>query len=624
MTAVVTARPEFALVHNRPRLVALIGVLAVGAAAVVVGPAAAGAVAVLVVVVTAQRRRGLSYVVAVVSGTVAVMARPMWLAQAGRVSSLTPVRVSSTAAAGAATAAVAGVLVAYLVSRWARQNAELMSQMVSTARARERIEAEGTHNRLRLESELQFWAAHDPLTALPNRTMLARELVDRIRRREPFGILVVSLTKFADVNATYGPTVGDQVLVAVSKRLRNALREHDLVARISGDEFAVLLHGLRGADAPAAGERIVATLRAPFGFDGVSLEVSGRAGLAIYDGVEEVLPTEMLRRAGVAATAGEPGAAPHVFAPELVAAAVERTRLVADLRRAISAGDELVCFYQPLVSTVDGRVASVEALARWIHPERGLISPAEFIPVAEASGLIVPLGLAMLSQACRQLRAWHAAGHGELTVAVNLSARQLVEPGVVESVADVVNRSGVNPSRIVLEITESLLVEDSSAAIETLWRLRGLGLRLAVDDFGTGYSSLSRLSEMPIDEMKIDKSFVDRIGAAVSDSVPIIRAAIAMGHALGLTVVAEGVESAEQLRELVAMDCDLLQGYLLARPHSAAETSSLLSVSHDVVRAESGVARNGLCGVPQQREEGWVPKVAPAPVAPAAERRLSI
>ncbi|HET7312119.1 MAG TPA: bifunctional diguanylate cyclase/phosphodiesterase, partial [Mycobacteriales bacterium] len=403
--------------------------------------------------------------------------------------------------------------------------------------------------------------------------------------------------------------------------LCNGLRERDVVARIGGDEFAVLLHGLRETDAAAIGDRIVANLRTPFGFEGVSLEVKARAGLAVWDGHEEILPTEMLRRAGVAASAGSPGAPPHVFAPELVSAAMDRVRLEADLRRALDAGGEIVCYYQPLIATATGEVASVEALARWVHPERGVVPPVEFIPAAEASGLIVPLGLAVLEQACQQLRAWHASGHAALTVAVNLSARQLVEPGAVEEIARVLNRSGVDPSRVVLEITESLLVEDSTAAIETLWRLRGLGLRLAVDDFGTGYSSLSRLSEMPIDEMKIDKSFVDRIGAPVNDSAPIIRAAIAMGHALGLTVVAEGVESTEQADTLVDMECDLLQGYLLGRPEPAEATTSRLRESFAFLVDGGRVDEDPLAGMPTQRSETWVPALAPSPLTATQGRR---
>jgi EAL domain-containing protein (putative c-di-GMP-specific phosphodiesterase class I) len=206
-----------------------------------------------------------------------------------------------------------------------------------------------------------------------------------------------------------------------------------------------------------------------------------------------------------------------------------------------------------------------------------MVHPQEFIPAAERCGLIVHLGLAVLQQACQQLLVWKQATDGQLIIAVNLSARQLTEPKLVDSVKEIVWGAGVDPRQIMLEITESLLVEDSDAAVATLWQLRSLGFRLAVDDFGTGYSSLSRLSDLPIDEMKIDKSFIDRIGTSPNDSAPIISAAVAMGHALGLTVVAEGVETAEQAVFLRQIGCDLLQGYLLSRPHDARHITALLN-----------------------------------------------
>jgi EAL domain-containing protein (putative c-di-GMP-specific phosphodiesterase class I) len=237
--------------------------------------------------------------------------------------------------------------------------------------------------------------------------------------------------------------------------------------------------------------------------------------------------------------------------------------------------DELFLLYQPLVSTVTGTIASAEALVRWRHPERGLVAPDDFIGLAERTGLIVPLGLRVLTLACAQLRQW-APTAPSLSVAVNVSARQLLEPDFVDEVRKILWSSGVDPSRIVLELTESLVVEDSDGAVQVLWQLRGLGVRLALDDFGTGYSSLARLGDLPLDEMKIDKSFVDRLGVTPGDSTSLVTAAVAMGHGLGLEVVSEGVETAAQAAFLKSIGCDLLQGYLLGRPLPAEQVTPML------------------------------------------------
>ncbi len=258
-----------------------------------------------------------------------------------------------------------------------------------------------------------------------------------------------------------------------------------------------------------------------------------------------------------------------MFTPAAGADSHDSLTLEADLHRALE-NDELFLLYQPLVSTATGRIESVEALVRWQHPERGLVPPDAFIAAAERSGQILDIGMRVLEMAVRQLRLWAAAGSA-LSVAVNVSARQLLEPGFVDAVRTVVWSSGINPQQVMLELTESLLVEDGDAAIAALWQLRGLGVRLAIDDFGTGYSSLARLGELPIDEMKIDKSFVDRLGAPANDSTALVTAAVAMGHGLGLTVVAEGVETPAQAAQLGALSCDLLQGYLLGRPQAAAD-----------------------------------------------------
>jgi diguanylate cyclase (GGDEF)-like protein len=470
----------------------------------------------------------------------------------------------------------AGMVVAAGVAQQAQRRQRRMSDtLTDERRERAELDEQATAERGELTSQLEYWATHEPLTRLANRTLFTRAVVDALATGEPCGVMVISLTDFGAINLTYGSAVGDQALHAIAGRLRHALRGDDVAGRLGGDDFGVLLRGLELAHAEATGERLMRIFDNPVVVSDFPLAIDARAGVAVRSAAEPIDAMELLRQAEVAAGAARPGAGVHVFAPALQAEAARTNRLEADLRASLDAGD-FVCYYQPLISTTDGHIASLEALVRWQHPTRGVVGPQEFIPAAERCGLIVPLGLAVLDQACRQLRAWNQTSGAALTVAVNLSARQLVEPGFVDSVKRVVWGSGVNPASVMLEITESLLVEDSEAAIDTLWQLRGLGLKLAVDDFGTGYSSLSRLSDMPIDEMKIDKSFTDRIHAATSDSVPIIAAAVAMGHALGLSVVAEGVETAAQADFLREVECDLLQGYLLSRPLEAAQVTPFL------------------------------------------------
>jgi EAL domain-containing protein (putative c-di-GMP-specific phosphodiesterase class I) len=280
--------------------------------------------------------------------------------------------------------------------------------------------------------------------------------------------------------------------------------------------------------------------------------------------------SDLVARAELTARSALPGGAVLLWEGDQEREGASRIEREADMRRGLQAG-EFFLLYQPLISTTTGTITNVEALVRWQHPQRGLVPPDDFISLAERSGLIVPLGLMVLEKACGQLRDWAAAGSGmTLTVAVNVSARQLLEADFVVKVRQILWSSGVNPRQIVLELTESMLVDDSTAAIQVLWQLRALGVRLAIDDFGTGYSSLARLGEMPVDELKIDKSFVDRLGAAQQDSSALVTAAVAMGHGLALEVVAEGVETATQAAFLSSIGCDLLQGYLLGKPQPAA------------------------------------------------------
>jgi diguanylate cyclase (GGDEF)-like protein len=516
--------------------------------------------------------------------------------------------------------ACAGIIALAVITDIADRRRRKLDQLLAEVHSSQVSEgARVARERDELTNQLQFWATHDPLTGLANRALFARALSDGLRNGRLCGVLTISLADFAAVNSTYGPAIGDNVLQTVSSRLQHALRAGDVVARVGGDEFAVLLHDLDLPDAQAAGRRLVSVLDHPIALGSASVVLRARAGVAVSSAAERVDALELVRRAEVAATTCDIGEV-HVFAPELQAETLERKLLEADLRRAIEA-NEFRCHYQPLVDPRTGRISSLEALVRWEHPTRGMVRPDEFIPAAERCGLIVPLGLHVLEEACQQLRAWRGVGGEHLSLAVNLSARQLAEPGLVEAVRAIVWGAAIDPRCLVLEITESLLVDDGDAAIATLWQLRGLGLRLAVDDFGTGYSSLSRLSELPIDEMKIDKSFTDRIGAQHNDSAPIISAAVAMGHALGLMVVAEGVETADQAEFLAGVGVDLLQGYLLSRPVEAETAGDLLG--RVLMTPVTTPAPAPVSGLPRQRSDeapSYVPAVLPS-IAPSAPSR---
>jgi EAL domain-containing protein (putative c-di-GMP-specific phosphodiesterase class I) len=362
-------------------------------------------------------------------------------------------------------------------------------------------------------------------------------------------------------------------------------------------------------------QRLLRTIQSSYEIDGRLVVTTFACGFVTAGADERIDATEMLRRAGLALrTAKSSRSACVSFDTRIEEETEQRRQFDEDLRQALPSG-QLRLVYQPLVDTMTGEVTAVEALMRWHHPERGAVPPSEFIPVAESSGHIVDIGLWALKEACRQQRVWRDEYGVDVMVAVNLSARQLSDPDVVERVRVAVLRQGVDPRRIKLEITESLLVDDMRMAIDVLTRLRALGLRLSIDDFGTGYSSLSRLGELPIDEIKIDKFFVDGIGKEGTRET-ILNAAIAMGHGLGLTVVAEGVETHEQLAYLRAHQCDYTQGFLLSRPVPADDALELLRR-----RLEPPP------GVPVQRDtdedvaDVAVPQVLPS-LAPRPSKRL--
>ena len=476
---------------------------------------------------------------------------------------------------GAVLVAATLLASAQLVARCAETVAAARTSAVKVAVAREDDVRAAQTSQQELVGQLHYWSTHDALTGLLNRTAFLRLVETAVAAGQPAGVLIVSVAGFTVVNDELGDPFGDAALVELARRLGGTARAGDVCARVGGDSFGVLLTALAPSAAGAAGERLLHVLDEPFVLGEDATALRARAGVAVVEAGGAVTGRALLRAAERAARSAVVGRAPEVVTGAAPAPAQAEGALTeTDLARGIDAG-ELFLLYQPLVAAGSGHVTAVEALVRWRHPVHGLVPPDAFIGLAERTGLILPLGLRVLQLATAQLAAWSVSAP-YLTVAVNVSARQLVEPGFVEDVRRVLWGSRVDPSKVVLELTESLLVDDSEAAVAVLWQLRGLGVRLALDDFGTGYSSLARLGDLPLDEMKIDKSFVDRLGAAPRDSATLVTAAVAMGHGLGLEVVAEGVETAAQAAFLREVGCDLLQGYLMGRPLPAEEIGPLL------------------------------------------------
>ena len=430
--------------------------------------------------------------------------------------------------------------------------------------------------RRRLEEELDRQANHDPVTGLPNR----RQFVHRVRQAllergtDTCAVLFVDLDHFKDVNDTLGHAAGDDLLEAVAPRLATVLRADDTIARLGGDEFGVLLRAIGGPDeAAGVARRILDTLQAPFRLpmtSGSEVFVTASIGIAAAQPGQPVTVGELLRDADLAMNMakadGRSGA--RLFQPAMHAHLLDRVELEADLRRAVERG-ELVLHYQPLVDIGSGSVVGVEALVRWNHPRRGLVPPLQFIPLAEDTGLIVQLGQWVLDAACTEGRGLA----GSLQVSVNLSARQLTDPGIVHHVAGALSRSGLSPERLVLEITESVVAVNLEA---TLGELRSLGVRIAIDDFGAGYSSLQYLKTLPVDILKIDRAFVNGLGRTPRDGA-LADAIVTLGHSLGLATVAEGIENQTQRDHMRRAGCDLGQGFLFAAPMPLAELREFLA-----------------------------------------------
>ncbi|HET8632047.1 MAG TPA: EAL domain-containing protein [Thermomicrobiales bacterium] len=436
-----------------------------------------------------------------------------------------------------------------------------------------------------LVEHLTHQAFHDPLTGLPNRALFLDRLGHAVSRAErgqaTVAVLLLDLDRFKVINDSLGHEAGDRLLTAVAERLRACLRPGDTVARLGGDEFTILLEDLPDAERPRlVAERILERLREPLILDGREVVVTTSVGIALSAPGQDQ-PENLLRNADIAMyrAKAEGKAGYQVFDPSMTAHALERLDLEHALWRAITRGEFRVQ-YQPIVRLDTGRVVGAEALVRWERPGRGLVPPGEFIPLAEETGLIVPLGRWVLREACRQAREWHEAHphHPPLAMSVNLSARQLRQPGLVDDIAAALRETGLAPQYLQLEITEHVVMGNAPAMVSRLRRLKDLGVRLAIDDFGTGYSSLSYLKRFPVDTLKIDKAFVGDLGAAAGgEDAAIVQAVLSLAHTLGLAVTAEGAETAEALGRLRALGCDLAQGYQIARPLSPADFAAFLA-----------------------------------------------
>jgi diguanylate cyclase (GGDEF)-like protein len=433
-------------------------------------------------------------------------------------------------------------------------------------------------------------ARHDPLTGLLNREAFQAELDAAVGERRagrggPFAVVVLNLDRLNRVNESLGQAQGDRLLRATADRIRVGTRAGDEAARLAGGEFAILLRGVIGEpDALAAVERLREQLGAPLSLGGQDVFPSARMGVApwadhyrrgdrmLYDAVTAMEHSRDLGRGQVA-----------VFRRSMQADAERALRLEGELRLALQRG-ELVVHYQPIVSLRDRTIAGFEALVRWNHPHRGLVPPLEFIPVAEESGLIVPLGAWVLRAACRQFAEWNARGGCASFVSVNLSARQFAQADLVESVAACLRETGLDPAALKLELTEGVVMGDAERTVHMLDALKRLGLQLCVDDFGTGYSSLSYLQRFPLDGLKIDRSFVRALGES-DGADALVRGIVSLARGLGLSVVAEGVESEGQAARLLGLGCDYAQGYLFARPLPA-DLAEALVVPASRVRQE--------------------------------------
>jgi diguanylate cyclase (GGDEF)-like protein/PAS domain S-box-containing protein len=436
--------------------------------------------------------------------------------------------------------------------------------------------------RKKLEDEIARRALYDSLTDLPNRVLfrnrLEHALAGALRDRLSLCLLMIDLNGFKAINDTFGHPVGDEVLIQTSRRIRSCLRPGDTAARLGGDEFAVLLDGAAIKDAVAVAERILEAVRKPVQVDQRELFID--ASIGIGESPRGAVQAEAIIRdadAAMYAAKNQGKGGIETYRPELHNDVLKRFELVTDLRRALER-EEFTLYYQPIVRLEDEHIRGVEALVRWIHPSRGLVPPGDFIPIAEQTGMLVHLDRWVMAEACRAVSAWQNEFPTDppLTMSVNVSARQLQDPELTREVERSLRDTGLDPASLTLEITEGVLMQDSEATARILQELKDLGVRLAIDDFGIGFSSLSYLRRLPVDVVKIDRSFVAGV-ASVSEEWTLARGIVKLVHGLGFETVAEGVERADQKAHLRALGCRLAQGYYFARPMDEPALRQLLA-----------------------------------------------
>ena len=425
------------------------------------------------------------------------------------------------------------------------------------------------------EQELAYLAHHDPLTGLPNRLLFndraEQALASAQANKRGCALLLLDLDHFQSINDGLGHTIGDQLLKLVGERLREAVGSNVTLARLGGDEFAVLAENCQQVgQAGKLAQGIIERMREPFEFDDHRLFISASVGISLFP-TDALSAEQLLRNADSALfkAKGNGRACYALYTEELTAHAQHRVETASELRRAL-ANDELRVFYQPVHDLLTAQMVGVEALVRWQHPQRGLVPPSDFIPIAERTGLIAEIDAWVLREACRQMVRWREDGRTLAFVAVNISSRLFGQRELYRQVADVLHQTGLDPALLELEVTESAVMEDPEVALEQLHRLRELGLNLAIDDFGTGYSSLLRLKRLPVQKLKIDQGFV--AGLPVDDDdIAIVRVIVALARSMGMQVHAEGIEQAEQARFLLEQQCQLGQGYWFGRPVPAAD-----------------------------------------------------
>lgn len=437
------------------------------------------------------------------------------------------------------------------------------------------------------EEQLRRNAFHDSLTGLPNRLLFMERLsqtVDRASEDESyhFALLFLDLDRFKVINDSLGHMIGDQLLIAIARRLEACLQQNDMVARLGGDEFTILLENIqRDSDASKVAERVQQALSKPFNLSGHEVFTSASIGITLSSTAFD-RPEDLLRGADIAMyRAKASGKACHeVFDKDMHSHVIALMQLENDLRRAVER-QEFELYYQPIVALASGRIVGFEALVRWQHPEHGIISPVKFVPIAEETGLVIPLGHWVLREACRQLKQWQVefALEPPLTVSVNLSSRQFSQPTLINQIRQVLMDTGLDAHYLKLEITESAIMENTASAMDMLMQLKAMGIQLSVDDFGTGYSSLGYLYRFPMDVLKIDQSFVSRVDVD-GEKLELVRTIITLAWNLGMDVVAEGVETTKQLSQLKALKCEYAQGYLFSKPLTGIDVAKLISQPH--------------------------------------------